>query len=164
MISLRLRDQEGGVHLVTLSNDGVVTIDARAIAVRASVDGSLRMDGAPHGLAYAVLSGGLIWVFLDGQVHTFDAEPEEARRRTSTRGAAPGLAGPLTAPMPATVRHIAIAVGDTVEAGDVLLLLEAMKMELPVRAGITGVVTALNCREGEMVQPGTILVQIEMPQ
>ena len=63
--------------------------------------------------------------------------------------------------MPATVRRINVAVGDAVAAGDTLIVLEAMKMELPIRAGAAGTVTSIACREGELVQPGVALVEIE---
>jgi 3-methylcrotonyl-CoA carboxylase alpha subunit len=52
-------------------------------------------------------------------------------------------------------------VGDAVRQADVLVVLEAMKMELPIRATASGIVTAINCREGELVQPGQPLVEID---
>jgi acetyl/propionyl-CoA carboxylase alpha subunit len=66
----------------------------------------------------------------------------------------------LSAPMPATVVRINVAAGDTVKDGDVLVLLEAMKMELPVRAPRDGVVARVNCRPSELVQPGEPLVEL----
>ena len=51
--------------------------------------------------------------------------------------------------------------GDRVEDGDVLIALEAMKMELPIRAPRNGVVRAILCREGELVQPGQVLLEFE---
>jgi biotin carboxyl carrier protein len=65
-----------------------------------------------------------------------------------------------TAPMPATVIEILVTVGQAVSAGDVLLTLEAMKMELPVRAPRSGSVTAVRCAVGDLVQPGVVLVDI----
>ena len=62
--------------------------------------------------------------------------------------------------MPATVLSVVANVGQAVRAGDTLLMLEAMKMELPVRAPRDGVVAAIHCREGELVQPGVILVDL----
>ena len=63
--------------------------------------------------------------------------------------------------MPATVRRINVKVGDRVERGDTLVILEAMKMELPVKTQSGGVVEAINCQEGELVQPGVSLIDIE---
>jgi len=68
--------------------------------------------------------------------------------------------GETSAPMPATVIAIAVEPGQQVEAGDVLLKLEAMKMELPVRAPRAGTVGAIHCRVDELVQPGVPLVDL----
>ena len=62
--------------------------------------------------------------------------------------------------MPATVVRIAVKNGDAVKQGDVLVALEAMMMEMPIRAPRDGVVAAIDCREGELVQPGVPLIQI----
>jgi biotin carboxyl carrier protein len=63
--------------------------------------------------------------------------------------------------MSATVVRIAVKPGDRVRQGDLLVALEAMKMELPIRAPRDGVVTAVRCSEGELVQPGVEVVTIE---
>src|SRR5437899_1919553 len=68
-------------------------------------------------------------------------------------------AGAVTAPMPATVLRINVKPGDAVKKGDVLVLLEAMKMELPVRATDAGVVAAVRCREGELVDADAVLLE-----
>ena len=51
--------------------------------------------------------------------------------------------------------------GDSVEAGDVLVVLEAMKMEHSVRAAWAGQVSGVNCIQGELVEGGTRLVEVE---
>jgi 3-methylcrotonyl-CoA carboxylase alpha subunit len=63
--------------------------------------------------------------------------------------------------MPATVVRLPVAVGDAVTKGQTVLVLEAMKMELPLRAAHDGAITAINCAQGDLVQPGVILVEIE---
>lgn len=62
--------------------------------------------------------------------------------------------------MPASVVRIQARVGQQVARGETLLVLEAMKMELPVRATSDGTVTAINCAEGDLVQPGVPLIDI----
>jgi biotin carboxyl carrier protein len=62
--------------------------------------------------------------------------------------------------MPATVLSVMAEVGQAVKAGDTVIMLEAMKMELPVRAPRDGIVSAVHCREGELVQPGVMLLEI----
>lgn len=116
----------------------------------------LLQDGDSRRVAYAVVAGRQTWVFLDG--HTFVVEPP---RSSSGRTAASDAAASLASPMPATVTSVKVAVGDLVKAGDVLVVLEAMKMELPIRAPRDGRVKAIASREGELVQPGTPLVELE---
>lgn len=67
----------------------------------------------------------------------------------------------LSAPMPATVLKVLVQPGATVAKGDVVVILEAMKMELPVRSPANATVTAVQCREGDLVQPDTVLVQLD---
>jgi biotin carboxyl carrier protein len=62
--------------------------------------------------------------------------------------------------MPATVVKILVTAGQTVRHGDTLVVLEAMKMELPIRAPADATVQAVNCREGELVQPDRTLVEL----
>jgi acetyl/propionyl-CoA carboxylase alpha subunit len=83
------------------------------------------------------------------------AQTSPAITRRSTRSAA----GTVTAPMPATVINVQVKAGDAVKKGDILVVLEAMKMELPLRALGDGVVAAVHCRQGELVQADAILVE-----
>ena len=63
--------------------------------------------------------------------------------------------------MPASVSSVNVAVGQQVARGDVLIMLEAMKMELPIKAPRDGRVTTIACRQGELVQPGIPLLELE---
>jgi 3-methylcrotonyl-CoA carboxylase alpha subunit len=110
---------------------------------------------APAAHAYALADGDRRWVFLDGEVYEFEVQRPGRRRATAHHSS-------LTAPMPATVTRIHVAIGATVTKGDTLLVLEAMKMELPVRAPSNGTVTAIACREGELVQPGVPLIELDV--
>jgi 3-methylcrotonyl-CoA carboxylase alpha subunit len=69
--------------------------------------------------------------------------------------------GGLTAPMNGSIVRVLVEVGQAVETGTQLVVLEAMKMEHSVRAAYAGVVTALYCAEGEMVSEGTVLVELQ---
>jgi len=72
-----------------------------------------------------------------------------------------GAAQPaVTAPMPATVVKIQVKTGDAVKKGDVLVVLEAMKMELPMRALGDATVGTICCREGELVQADAVLLEL----
>jgi acetyl/propionyl-CoA carboxylase alpha subunit len=96
------------------------------------------------------------WVGCEGVSACVEVQPE-GESRTPRRRAVPGM---LAAPMPGTIIDVAVAVGQQVRAGDVLLTLEAMKMELPIRAPRDGIVSAVRCAPGELVQPGPPLVEL----
>ena len=78
-----------------------------------------------------------------------------SRRRASTDGAQS-----LAAPMPATVVKVLVKPGDRVAKGDTVIVLEAMKMELPLRAAGDAMIKAVHCREGEMVQADAVLAEM----
>jgi biotin carboxyl carrier protein len=99
------------------------------------------------------------WLHWNGQVFHRPFEERESPR--SRRGGGVEAHQSLSAPMPATVRTVVATPGMAVKRGDVLLVLEAMKMELPIAAMSDGVVRSVGCTEGELVQPGTVLVELE---
>jgi 3-methylcrotonyl-CoA carboxylase alpha subunit len=68
--------------------------------------------------------------------------------------------GALRAPMPSLVVEVRVKVGDKVEKGQAVVVLESMKTETVLRADVAGVVQAVGCKKGEMVQEGSKLVNI----
>jgi propionyl-CoA carboxylase alpha chain len=70
-------------------------------------------------------------------------------------------AGSLLAPMPGTVVRVEAAVGDLVEAGAVILAIEAMKMEHSIRAPARGIITELPISVGTQVDSGSVLAVLE---
>jgi biotin carboxyl carrier protein len=143
---------------VTLSPDGRVTVAGIGdLVVREIAPGEYSVtDGDATRRVFAVRSREGVWIFAGGESFRVDVVRGDARR--------PG--GPhhhdtLAAPMPATVVKILVDAGARVARGETLVLLEAMKMELPLRAPAEGVVQAINCREGELVAPGFPLVELE---
>lgn len=116
----------------------------------------VEVDGRSE-LVHVAGPAGSRWVHWNGVVYERPFDDGAAVKRTRQVDAHAAL----SAPMPATVRKVAVAVGARVAKGDTLIVLEAMKMELPLRAPSDGVVRMLRCREGELVQPGTTLVELE---
>jgi biotin carboxyl carrier protein len=106
-------------------------------------------------IAYAVVSGRDTWVFLDGRTFLVNASAT-----TRMRGPSTDDSDALAAPMPATVVRIDVRPGQTVSRDSLLIMLEAMKMELPIRAPRDGRVTAIRCQVGEIVQPGVPLLEL----
>jgi biotin carboxyl carrier protein len=67
----------------------------------------------------------------------------------------------LSASIPAVVSEILVDVGDHVHVGSKLILLESMKMIMPIQAPYTGTVKMINCAVGDAVQPGVQLIELE---
>jgi biotin carboxyl carrier protein len=105
-------------------------------------------------LAYAVRSSAGTWVFIDGVVRLVGSDSGGATRRGTDDQTA------LAAPMPATVVAINVVPGQRVSKGDMLILLEAMKMELPIKTPRDGIIAAVHCNVGELVQPAVPLVAL----
>ena len=87
------------------------------------------------------------------------AQSAKAQAAPAARRRSASAAGTVIAPMPATVITVQVKPGDAVKKGDVVVVLEAMKMELPLRALGDGVVSAVRCREGELVQADATLIE-----
>jgi biotin carboxyl carrier protein len=125
---------------------------------RVTIDeGTIAVDGvavAPTNAAWSAADGDTRWVFVDGELFEFQVQHEGRRKAAAQHGS-------LSAPMPATVIRVNVAPGAPVRRGETLIVLEAMKMELPVRAPADGTVRAVHCREGQLVQPGIALVELD---
>ena len=122
-------------------------------------DGMYRVvkDGRSE-VVWAAADGGEQWAFWNGRV--FMVRAEAGRRPRQARSGGDGHQS-LTSPMPATVLKVLIAPGASVHNGDTLIVLEAMKMELPIRALADGRVRTVSCHEGELVRAGAALVDLE---
>ena len=120
--------------------DGQVTfiLDGRKVETHVSADGKRR------------------WVSFGGQTWMLEKTSGVAR------GAGGGNAsGRLLAPMPGQVRAVNVSVGEAVEKGQTLLVLEAMKMEIRIQAPMGGVVGRLVVSEGQTVERDELLVEVD---
>ena len=86
---------------------------------------------------------------------------QKKTRRSGGGAAAVGQAGAVTAPMQGSIVKVMVATGDTVEAGQTICILEAMKMENPITAGAAGTVTDLKVAAGDSVAGGDVICVIE---
>jgi len=150
--------------VVELRADGTAVVegdaaDAPPLALHYMGHGRLRLsDDRRVDLAHVVDDGEVRWVFVDGEVLRVEiVEPTQPPLRKRAGGHES-----LAAPMPATVVRLMARVGDVVERGASLVILEAMKMELPLRAPHRAVVRAIHCAEGDLVQPGASLVELDV--
>mgnify|MGYP001436894332 CR=1 FL=1 len=148
-----------------VASDRLVEVTARDTGQRAAVEtqylghGRLFLvEGDERRLAWVAEDDERRWVFVDGELVVVDLARGGTPRRVA---AAPGGHDILAAPMPATVVRVVAPPGTRVARGATVLLLEAMKMELPLRAPHDAVVAAIHCREGELVQPHVPLVDLD---
>jgi 3-methylcrotonyl-CoA carboxylase alpha subunit len=101
-----------------------------------------------------------ILVSLRGETHTLR---KPAPPTVDEAGPGADAAASLTAPMPGTVVKVLVEKGQEVEEGQLLLVLEAMKMEQPVSAPHAGIVASLPFDEGSLVPGGAVLVEVQEP-
>jgi len=114
----------------------------------------LRVDGRMHVVPYLV-QGSTVSFLFDGETYVIDTNETAGRRRARHSDHS------TSAPMPGMVLKILVKAGDVVTKGTPLVILEAMKMEHQIVAHADGTVGAVNCSEGEMVQPGVELIRID---
>ena len=87
--------------------------------------------------------------------------PAAAAAAAPAPQAAPAGAGsPVKAPLPGTITELKVNIGDTVKVGDVVLVLEAMKMQNNIESEYEGTVTSINAKQGETVMEGAVLMTI----
>ncbi|HBA92409.1 MAG TPA: hypothetical protein DCZ08_11935 [Anaerolineaceae bacterium] len=116
---------------------------------------SLRFDGRPLTFYWAQ-DGSRKWISQGGCTYWLDPPAQ----RASQRGSEVDGSTAIRAPMPAQVRAVQVASGETVERGQVLLLLEAMKMEIQVKSPAAGRVNRLLAAAGQTVDRDQLLVEI----
>lgn len=116
---------------------------------------SLRFNGQPQTFYWAQ-DGRRKWISQGGCTYWLDPPAQ----RASQRGSEVDGSTAIRAPMPAQVRAVRVAPGDAVERGQVLLLLEAMKMEIQVKSPAAGRVNRLLAAAGQTVDRDQLLVEI----
>lgn len=103
-------------------------------------------------------------IVLDERVAVSSAPAAPAAAPTAPAPAAPaapvGSGTPVNAPLPGTVLSVNVSNGQSVKAGDVLLIIEAMKMENEIMAPHDGTVTSVAVSKGQAVESGTPLVYL----
>jgi acetyl-CoA/propionyl-CoA carboxylase biotin carboxyl carrier protein len=133
--------------------------DGEPVAARASFQGAdlvITYGGRTVRFAYAA-DGPVTWLGRDGAAWAIGEAPPPA-----LRGARAGSAdGTVRSPMPGTILAVHVTVGDTVTAGQPVLVVEAMKMEHTVTAPLDGVITELTAKAGQQVPMDETLAVIE---
>lgn len=158
----RIGDRDFDVRTFPSGATSVAAADhpgpATVFEVSSTGDGHLLVerDGRRYEAA-AVRTGAHAWVHVNGRAYLVEVT-EASDGRVSVRA---HVHDTLSAPMPATVVRLDVAVGDTVDEGQVLLVLEAMKMQMPLKAPHRAVVRAVACAVGELVPPQVPLIELD---
>jgi biotin carboxyl carrier protein len=156
-------DQE---YSVSLEEDGTLTLNGEPVEVDLqSIDGGFHyslLAGAASLEVFVERCEDVCYVTVEGQ--RFEVRVEEGRgRRPDERARAPveGMgSAEVTSPMPGVVVAVLITEGQSVQTGESLLILEAMKMENEIRAPLNGVVEAVDVTPGQRVSRDDLLVRI----
>ena len=150
VVTVRYRPRRDGAFAVTVG-DGEPSV----VVVHDVGDG--HVDMAVDGLrsTHRVIGGGPTWTVQGGGA---EAVLEEVARFVDP--AELDVPGGQTAPMPGKVLALLVAEGDTVNEGQALVVMEAMKMEHTITAPARGVVTEVRCTVGDQVDNGQVLVVV----
>ena len=149
---LTVTPSAGGALLIA-ADDGRHMIDVLTVT---DTRCTLRLDGKTRSMGYFRQDGGAITVSRDGIVQEFQNQIALAAFADDATGS-----GTIAAPMPGLVLAISVAVGTRVTKGDVLAVIEAMKMQHEIRADMDGIVAAVDAAPGAQVSAGDRLLQID---
>lgn len=121
----------------------------------------VRHEGQDHSAEAQILQNTL-WVHFQGRTFAVDAQPMGRK----SRGKASSAAHPdqILAPMPGKVTKVLVVSGQNVEKAQAVLVMEAMKMEYTLKSEIAGRITDIQCKAGEQVTLGKLLVKLEPVQ
>jgi biotin carboxyl carrier protein len=157
---MELRLTAKGVEFRVQKGDGDIAVsrpdhETERLHFRALPDGTYIIEGMNGSVAgYAVREGGTAWVHLKGLTYRFAI-------MRSKRGRTAAPAGDLSSPMPGQVQRVLVIEGDAVRAGQTLLVVEAMKMQLEIKAPHGGTVRKVMARQGQQVDAGVALVELD---
>jgi acetyl/propionyl-CoA carboxylase alpha subunit len=162
---VRINDER---HEVLLDGEGV-HVDGEDVAAQVMpVDGTpVQMvtigDEVHRVVVRPAGTRGTYTLWLDGWRFEVEALDERTQAIRALSGAAAGPSGPapLKAPMPGLIVRVSVQVGDQVQAGQGIVVMEAMKMENELRATAAGRVKSVLATPGTAVEKGALLVELE---
>jgi biotin carboxyl carrier protein len=139
------------------------SIDAELSGVGDTPTMHLLADGRSHTLVARRRNRHGWDLHLDGERFEVDVVDERTRaiQAMTGHGAAPKGPRPVRAPMPGLIVRVAVEPGDRVQAGQSMVIMEAMKMENDLKAEAAGIVATVSARPGQAVEKGATLVEFE---
>lgn len=144
--------------------DGQVALPAQLSDIEGSPVRMIRIGDEVFRVVVEKREGrGRYSLWVDG--YRFEVEALDERRRAlrdlTAAAAGPSGPAPIVAPMPGLIVRVNVVVGDTVEAGQGVVVMEAMKMENELRATAAGRVRSVSAAAGTAVEKGMVLVELE---
>ena len=128
------------------------------------VDYTVNINSVEGNMANVTVNGVSYDIEMEKPVATPKAAPAPAPapapKAAPAPAAAPAGGKALKAPLPGVIKDIKVAVGDQVKEGQVVLILEAMKMENEINAECDGTITAISVNKDDSVLEGTVLLTI----
>lgn len=148
-------------HTIQLDRDGEVWIARIAervyrVQIESVGDGMRLIFEDGQTLAWTAADGDMRHVWVDGEQVTLTATSAGRMGRK----AAGGADKQIRAGMPGQVRSVLVAVGDAVKAGQTLVVMEAMKMEIRAAASFDGIVAGVRVQVGDVVERDAMLVEL----
>jgi len=159
-LDFQTQDERITVQVTRRGDDWQLMVDGREVPLQARPGGAGEWLVETHqGIRrlWVAVRGDERLVFCDGRVHTFKRVDPHHEDEGGPDGSSPGL----VATMPGKVVRTVVKQGESVVAGQTLLIMESMKMETELTAGMAGVVTRIHVEEGQLVSQGTPLVDVE---
>uniref|UniRef100_UPI0040298479 biotin/lipoyl-containing protein n=1 Tax=Segatella hominis TaxID=2518605 RepID=UPI0040298479 len=95
------------------------------------------------------------------RVKSEESNSSSASAASTSSAPTAGAGKPVVAPLPGTINEIKVKVGDKVNAGDTVVILEAMKMQNHIEAETSGTITSINVNKGDAVMEGDTLITIK---
>jgi biotin carboxyl carrier protein len=152
------------VFEIEVSGDGKLLVNGKEYQVDflplANTLYSFIKDNQSHEMAIEVKDGNKYEVLLGGRLYEGQVLDERSMLMVNRRGGIKLDSGEIHAPMPGLIVAVQVAVGDSVEAGDTVVVLESMKMQNELKATKSGVVESVQVGAGQTVDKGNLLINI----
>jgi biotin carboxyl carrier protein len=151
-------DETDGLTRVTIGDEAPILADTTLSGVPGMI--SMVIDGQPV-RAYVARDGRNFRVTVQGRTFLIAAAGSRKRGRSAV-GGSNDHPGKISAPLAGVLIEARVAVGGTIEAGETVLVIEAMKMQNEIQAPLPGTVTAIHFAAGARVEKGEIVLEYEV--
>jgi pyruvate carboxylase subunit B len=156
--------REGRLPAQTEPRPEDMVVKAEPVNAEPSGDGRelvLELGGTSSTIQVEQASGGTMHLSLDGVRYEVKVAPQARRRRERKGGGDEGGEGMLKAPLPGVLLELRVAEGDEVAKGEVVCVLEAMKMQNELEAPVAGTVKAIHAKQGASLDNDQPILEIE---